>query len=329
MLNRRQTTLSLLSLGLPPLLAAPGAHAQASFPSRPVSVMVAQPAGTPSDNIARKMQPVMQQALGQSVVIENLGGAGGTIGTARMLAQPADGHSLIVATPTEIILSPLTIPGVTYKPEDFILLGQFGKIPYVLCARPTLAASTLTEVLALKGKGAPLTMANIGQGSLTHLVSLEFAKRSTLEVTHVPFRGIAPIVTDVMGGQLDLAFLPLAGNVPTLMAEGKLKAIGLSTDTPSALFPKIPTLASQHSSFATFDFDVWGGVLVRRDTPPAVVQRLYQVVSQTLADPGFVAYMRSTGSNPVVLPFAELQAFYPREVARSTALLKAYPDALK
>jgi tripartite-type tricarboxylate transporter receptor subunit TctC len=331
MLNRRQT-LSLMSLGLPPLLATPAAQAQATtFPSRPVSVIVPQPAGTPNDAIARKMLAGLQQAFGQPVVVENLGGAGGTIGVNRVMSQPNDGHTLLIGTPTEMILSPLTIPDARYKPEDFNLLVQFGKISYVLCTRPTLAVTSLADLLALKGKGgAPLTMGNIGLGSMIHLISLQFEKLSTLSLTHVPYRGVAPIITDVMGGQLDLAFLPLAGNTAALIEQGKIKAIGVSTNRPSPMFPKFPTLAAGHSSFADFDFDVWAGVLTRRDTPAPVQQRLYQALAGVMVEPEFLNWARSTGSSPApVLPQAEAQAFYTREIARSTALLKAFPNALK
>lgn len=329
MLNRRQT-LSLLSLGLPPLLAAPGAQAQASFPSRPITLMVPWPAGAPSDAIARKMQPGLQQALGQTVLVDNLGGAGGTLGVARMMAQPADGHTLLIGTPTELVLSPLTIPNVRYKAEDFALLAHFGRVPYVLCGRPNLEANSVADLLALKAKGTPLSMGNIGRGSLIHLMSLELEKLSGLTATHVTYRGVPPIIQDVMGSQVDLAFLPLAGNIAALLDQGKMKAIGISTSQPSAMFPKFPTLAAGHSSLAGFDFDVWGGVLARRETPPEVMQRLHQALSQVLTEPDFLAWARSTGSNPApVLPLPEALAFYPREVARYTALLKAYPDALK
>ncbi|MCU0926592.1 MAG: tripartite tricarboxylate transporter substrate binding protein [Hydrogenophaga sp.] len=331
MLNRRQT-LSLLSLGLPPLLATTTAQAQATtFPSRPVTVIVPQPAGTPNDAIARKMLPGLQQALGQPVVVENLGGAGGTIGVNRVMSQPVDGHTLLIGTPTEMILSPLTIPDARYKPVDFTMLVQFGKISYVLCARPTLEVNSLADVLALKGKGgAPLTMGNIGVASMIHLISLQFEKLSTLNVTHVPYRGVAPIITDVMGGQLDLAFLPLAGGIAALIDQGKLKAIGVSTARPSAMFPKFPTLAAGHSSFANFDYDVWAGVMTRRDTPAPVQQRLYQALAGVMVEPEFLNWARSTGSSPApVLSQAEAQAFYAREITRSTALLKAFPDVLK
>lgn len=313
------------------LAAAPLLRAQPAFPSRPLTLMVPWPAGAPSDAMARKLQPALQQALGQPIVVDNLGGAGGTLGVAKAMTQPADGHTLLVGTPTELVLSPLTIPAVRYQADDFTLLAHFGRVPYLLCCRATLPQKTLAEVLAAKGAaGAPLTIGNIGNGSLIHLMSLQFEKTAGQALTHVPYRGVPPMVQDLMAGQLDLAFVPLAGNTVAQIEQGRMRPLGLSTAQPSPMFPQLPTLAAGDRRFDRFDFDVWGGVFVRRETPPAVQQRLYQVLAAALADPAFVGWARSTGSDPVpVLPLAEAQAFYPREAARYVALLRAFPDAAR
>jgi tripartite-type tricarboxylate transporter receptor subunit TctC len=316
---------------LPALAATASLRAQPAFPSRPLTLMVPWPAGAPSDAIARKLQPGLQQALGQPVVVENMGGAGGTLGAARVMAQPADGHTLLLGTPTELVLSPLTIPAVRYKADDFTLVAHFGRVPYVLCCRATLPQKTLAEVIALKGQaGTPLSIGNIGPGSLIHLLSLQFERSSGLTLTHVPYRGVPPMVQDVMGGQLDLAFVPLAGGTATQLEQGRLRALGLSTLRPSALVRQVPTLAAGHRSFENFDFDVWGGVFMRSETPPAVLQRLHQVLAATVSEPGFLEWARSTGNNPVpVMPLAEAQAFYPREAARYMALLRSFPEATR
>ncbi len=329
-MNPRRQALARLA-GAAAALAAPALRAQTAFPSRAITVVVPWPAGAPSDAMARKLQPSLQQALGQPVVVENLGGAGGTLGVARAMAQAADGHTLLVGTPTELVLSPLTMPAVRYKPEDFSLLGYFGRVPYVLCCRASLAPRNLAELLAPKSAGtAPLAMGHIGPGSLIHLMGLQFEKTAGLALTHVPYRGVPPLVQDLMGGQLDLAFLPLAGHTVAQLEQGKLRALGLSTAQPSPLLPQVPPLAVAHRSFEGFDVDVWGGVFVRRETPTAVQQRLHQVLATTIAEPGFVAWARATGSNPLpVLSLAEAQTFYPRETARYTALLRAFPDAAK
>lgn len=326
MSNRRQVLAAL-----PALAATASLRAQPAFPSRPLTLMVPWPAGAPSDAMARKLQPALQQALGQPIAVDNLGGAGGTLGAAKAMAQPADGHTLLVGTPTELVLSPLTLPAVRYQADDFTLLAHFGRVPYLLCSRATLPQKTLAEVSTAKGSGgAPLTIGNIGPGSLIHLMSLQYEKTAGQTLTHVPYRGVPPMVQDLMAGQLDLAFVPLAGNTVAQIEQGRMRPLGLSTVQPSTPFPHLPTLAAGHRSFERFDFDVWGGVFVRRETPAAVQQRLYQVLAAALAEPGFVDWARSTGSNPVpVLSLAEAQAFYPREAARYVALLRAFPDAVR
>jgi tripartite-type tricarboxylate transporter receptor subunit TctC len=321
----------LVLAGAAAAVGLPGAaRAQAGFPSRAVTLMVPWPAGAPSDAIARRLQPLFQQALGQPVVVDNLGGAGGTLGVAKAMQQPADGHTVLLGTPTELVLSPLTIPGVRYKAEDVALIGHFGRVPYVLCGRPNLPQATLAELLALKGQaGAPLSAGHIGPGSLIQLLGLSFEKASGLALNHVPYRGVPPLIQDLIGGQIDLAFLPLAGTTAGTIAQSKLRSFGLSTPRPSALMPQVQPLAAARG-FEGFDIDAWGGLLVRRETPPELQQRLHAVWAEAARDPGFLGWLRATGSDPLpLLTLAEAQAAYPREITRYTALLRAFPDAAR
>lgn len=306
------------------------AQAQAAFPSRPLTFSVPWPAGAPSDAIARKLQPLWQQGLAQTVIVDNLGGAGGTLGVAKALQQPADGHTVLVGTPTELVLSPQTMPAVRYKADDWVMLAQFGKVPYVLCCRADLPQATLGEVAALAGQGGkPLSIGNIGAGSLIHLISLSFEKASGLALTHVPFRGVPPMLQDLMAGQIDLAFLPLAGSMVQVMEQGRMRPLGITAAKPSPMFPKLPTMAAGHARFERFEFDAWGGLFVRRETPAAVQERLHRQWVDSTRDADFVAWMRSTGSEPnPVLSLPDAQAFYVRESARYTALLRAFPDAV-
>lgn len=328
MLNRRQ---HLAALGAAAASIALPTRAQAPFPSKPITLMVPWPAGAPSDAMARKLQPHLQKAFGQPVIVDNLGGAGGTLGVAKAMQQPADGHTILVGTPTELVLSPLTIPATRYKAEDFSLLGGFGRVPYVLCARAGLPQATLADIVALAGKGgAPLTVGNIGPGSLMQLMALDFEKTTGVAVTHVPYRGLPPMLQDALAGQLDLVFLPLAGTTVATIEQGKVRALGVTTPQPSRLFPQFPPLAAGHPKLARFDYDVWGGLLVRRETPPDVQERLHQWWTQAAADTEFLAWARSTGSDPQpVMPLAEARAFYTRDVARYTGLLKAFPEAAR
>lgn len=312
-------------------LTAVAPRAQGAFPSRPFTLMVAQPAGTPSDANARKLQPYLQKAMDQAAVVENVAGAGGTLGAARVLQQPADGHTLFVASPTELILSPLTVPAARYTAEDFAMLGNFGRIPYLLVTRTTLQQATLADILALAGKGGnPLSMGNIGAGSLIHLLSLDFERISGLKLNHVPYRGVAPMVQDLMAGQLDMCFTPLAGNTAALLEQGRMRTLAVSSIARARLLPQVPTLAASDPRFARFDYDVWGGLFVRRETPEPVQARLHAWWSETARDPEFLGWMRSTGGDPLpVPPLAETRSFYTSEVARYRALLKAFPDAAR
>lgn len=217
-----------------------------------------------------------------------------------------------------------------HKADDFTLLASFGRVAYVLCCRANLPQANLADVLALRGKGGtPLSIGNIGPGPLIQIMSLDFEKTSGLTLTHVPYRGVPPMIQDAMGGQLDLAFVPLAGHTVATLEQGKLRALGISTTRRSPMFPQLPTLAAGHRSFERFDCDVWGGLLVRRETPADVQQRLHAVWAEIAREPGFLAWSRSTGSDPMPMPpLAETQAQYPREVARYTALLRAFPNAV-
>lgn len=329
MITRRQG-LTAAGAALAGLFAAP-LRAQAAFPSRPFTLMVGQPTGTPSDTNARKVQPYLQKAMGQVAIVENLAGAGGTLGAARVMQQPADGHTLFVASPTELVLSPLSVPSVRYTAEDFAMLANFGRIPYVLVSRSNLPQSTLAEILALAGKpGTLLNIGNIGAASLIHLLSLDFGRQAGLKLNHVPYRGVAPMVQDLMAGQIDLCFTPLAGNTLALLEQGRMRTLAVSSIAKARVLPQVPTLASMDPRFARFDYDVWGGIFLRRETPEPVLARLHAWWNETARDTEFLGWMRSTGGDPLpVLPLADTQAFYTRELARYRALLKAFPEALR
>lgn len=330
MIDRRQalaTVAGTLAAG-----TAMGVRAQAQpvYPGRAVTLMVPWPAGAPADATARRLQPLWQPLVGQAVIVDNLGGAGGTLGVARVMQQPADGHTVLLGTPTELVLSPQTIPAVRYKADDFVMVAQFGRVPYVLCGRPDLPHATLPDLLAAAAKASrPLTIGNIGPGSLIQLISLAFEKAAGITLTHVPYRGVPPMTQDLMSSQLDLAFVPLAGSTVATLEQGRLRPYGVSSARPAPLVPKLPALASQHPRLERFDHDVWGGIFVRRETPQPVLERLHRLWTDAVRDAEFLAWMRSTGSDPLpVLSLPDAQAFYVRETARYAALLREFPEAI-
>lgn len=317
-LQRSATVLATLCL------AAASAVAQ-GWPARPVTLVVPWPAGGPSDFVARQVQNDVVKALGQPLVVENVGGVGGALGVQKMLAG-SDGHTMLLGSPLELIIPPLTIATVKYKPGDLRMVAQLVKAPLVLLARKDLPANNVDELMALAAKQRgqrPLALANTGPGGMFHLVGEKFAQQSGIELLHVPYKGSAPAMGDLMGGQVDLMFTIFAGPVPATIADGKLKVIGLATAQPLARFPQIPALAA-HPRLAGFEFDSWAGIQVPRQTPEDVAQRLNKALYEAMQNPATRQAFEGVG-NQVVAPMslAELERVYQAEITRYQAIAKS------
>ena len=310
--------LALVGLGATQALAQ-------NYPSRLVTMIVPWPAGGPSDFVARQMQPDMQKALGQTLVIENIGGVGGALGVQKMLSGPADGYQMTLGSPLELVIAPLTLSTVKYKPEDVRLVAQMVKAPMVLIARKDLPANNVDDLLALAARPGTkeLSFANPGPGSMFHLAAERFGQQTGLKFVHVPYKGSAPMMGDLMGGQVDLALTIFAGPIPGMIAEGKVKALGITARTPLAKFPQLPALAA-HPRLAGFEFDSWAGLQVPRNTPDDVAARLNKAAYEALQNPAVRKAFEDAG-NQVVAPqtLAELDRIFKAEVARYQAIAKA------
>ena len=221
-----------------------------NYPNKTINLIVPYPAGGPSDFFARKVQPDAQAKLGQTMIIENVGGAGGSIGLSKVLSAPADGYTLALASPMELVLAPLAIQGVKYKPEDFKMVAQFATTNTILAVRNSLGVKTLDELLALarKNPGNPLSYGSVGPGSLYHLIGEKFTQLNKINTLHVPYKGIAPLLNDLMGGQIDMAFLPLAGSIPATIKEGKIQGLAVTAKSPHPLFKQYPAMADRKST---------------------------------------------------------------------------------
>ncbi len=292
-------------------------HAQ-SFPTKPVSLVVPYPAGGPSDFFARKVQPEAAAKLGQSVIVENLGGAGGSIGMTKVLNAPADGHTLALGSPIELVLAPLAIQGVKYKPEDFKLVAQLISTNTILAVRNSLNANTVEELITIarKNPDKPLSFGSVGNGSLYHLIGEKFAQQTKAPLLHVPYKGIAPLLIDLMGGQIDMAFLPMAGSIPQQVIDGKIRGLAVTSKDPHPLFKQFPGMASM-PGLEEMSFDIWAGVQVHKDTPDAVVAVLNKAFYASAENPETRKALEGTG-NVVSAPRspAELASFYKAEIQR-------------
>ena len=238
-----------------------------NYPSKAISLIVPYPAGGPSDFFARKLQPDAAAKLGQTMIVENIGGAGGSIGLSKLVNSPADGYLLALGSPMELVLAPMAIQGVKYKPEDFKLVAQFASTTTVLAVRNSLNIKTVDELLALarKNTGTPLSYGSVGPGSLYHLIGEKFSQLTKVDMLHVPYKGIAPLLTDLMGGQIDMAFLPLAGSIPQSLSDGKIQGLAVTAKTPHPLFKQFPAMASV-KGLEAMDFDIWAGVQVHKNS---------------------------------------------------------------
>ena len=187
-----------------------------NYPSKPISLVVPYPAGGPSDFFARKLQPDAAAKLGQPMIIENIGGAGGAIGMSKLVHAPADGYTLSAGSPMELVLAPMAIQGVKYKSEDFKLVAQFTTTTTILVVRNSLNVKTVDELLALARKNTdkPLSYGSVGPGSLYHLIGEKFSQVTKLQMLHVPYKGIAPLLSDLMGGQIGQNSAPHVQAVP-------------------------------------------------------------------------------------------------------------------
>lgn len=305
-------------------LSAMGVRAQ-GFMSKPLTLVVPYPAGGPADVTARQMVSSLSKSIGQTVIVDNVAGASGALGIQKVLNAPADGHQLMMGTPSDVILAPLALAAVKHKPEQLRLLGLASRAPLVLVGGSQLAAGKLEDLLAeLRKPGArQYTYGSIGPGSLYHLVGEDFAARTKLRMIHVPYKGMAPLLQDLMGGVVDLAFLPSAGNLAELVSTGKLRAYAVTDGQRLKRLANVPAMA-QASGIKGFEYEIWGGLFVPHSVPTAIVQRLHAAVKEAQQDPDFRAQIEASGAapgNPMSLVDAD--RFFTDQTARYRRLAQA------
>ena len=305
------------------LLAAGTALAQ-GYPSKPVSLMVPYPAGGPSDAAARIFTAPLGKELGQQVIVENLGGVAGALAAQKVLAAPADGYYIFQGSPNEVILAPLANAAVKLKAEDFRLVHPVTDAVMVFVARKDLPVNNVDELIALarKSKDKPLTYGSVGIGSLYHLILEDVQHRTGTQLIHAPYKGNAPLLTDIGGGQVDFAVLVYSAGMGAMADQGRLKVIGQLGAQRSELLKNVPTV-SEGKELKDFAYKIWSGFMVPRNTPEDVVQRLHKAIGATLQDPNVrsqLAAQTQLASPPMTL--AESAKFYDAEIARYRAIAK-------
>ncbi len=291
---------TLLVAGLLAGALAP-AHAQ-TFPNKPIKILVGFPAGGPSDVPARIIADKLQKSLGQPVVVENKTGAAGMIALNEMLAQPRDGHTLLLCSyidPTNTLL----YKKVTYKLEDIAPVSLVTKAYYAFVVPPDSPASTVKDFVAhAKGKPAgALNYGKVGSGSVTEMLPKQWEKLSGLQMTGVTFRGTGPAMQEVVAGRLDFAVSPIAITMP-LYEDKKIKVLGFTSPERLAIAPSVPTLAEQGLSIVNYG---WWGVCAASGVPAPILETLNKHVRDAVASDEFKTTMAKAGTIPTSSSVAE------------------------
>lgn len=279
------------------LLACFASIAAAQYPNRPIKLVVPFPPAGATDVVGRLIAGKLSERLGQSVVVDNKPGAGGTIGSDLVAKSAPDGYTLLIATSSTHSIGP-TLQKLAYDPiRDFAPITHVANVPNVLVVSPTLPVSTVQELVALaKAKPGQLNFASSGVGTIVHLNAELFKMISGTDIVHVPYKGTALSIPDVASGNIAMLFDSLASVMPHIRS-GKVRPIAVNAAKRQALLPDVPTLAE--AGMPQFDRYTWFGMFAPAGTPPEVVTRLQREVAATLQAPDLLERFASIGAEPV------------------------------
>jgi len=304
---------STFLIALASLASAP-AWADPSYPNKPIRIIVPFTPGGSPDVLARTIGQKISESTGAPVVIENVAGAGGTVGADRASKAAPDGYTLLMGHVGTLAVAPAVYPNLPYDPiKSFVPVAWVAKVPNVLAVHPSMPVNNVTELVKyLKANPGKVNYGSGGNGSAAHL-AMEYFKLSTQTfVVHVPYRGTAPSVTDAIAGQIQMVFTGAPALVPMVKA-GKLRAIAVSSPKRLDLLPDVPTLAeSGVKGLEGFEADQWYGLVAPAGTPAAVVQKLTADVARAMQDPELMAAYAKIGIQPRAMN-AENFAAYVRE----------------
>lgn len=303
----------LTTIALAGVLAAPAAQAQA-YPAKPITVIVPFAAGGGVDATARLIMPKLAEVLKQPVVIENVAGAAGTIGTLKAARAPADGYTLLFAVASPINVAPLVAPSaVKYDSfKDFMPLATVAIGPFVLIGRTGLTAATTADLVRLvRSQPGKLNFGTDGVGTSLHITAELIKQRAGLDMVHVPYKSGPQVLTDVAGGQVDLAVLPLTLAQP-FIRDGKVRAYGVTTKARWAGLPNVPSL-SETPELADVNVESWLGMLAPANLNPAIAATLVQALETTMKDPEISRKLTEIANRPSVITTTQFSDYLVRE----------------
>jgi tripartite-type tricarboxylate transporter receptor subunit TctC len=292
----------------------------ADWPNRPVKVIVAFTAGSATDIIARLVFQEVSSQIGQPIVIENRGGAGGTIGSAAVAKSDPDGYTILVNAAGHAA-APWVYRNLSYDTErDLTGITPLAKIPNVLVVAPDGDYSSVQDLVkAAKAKPGTITYASSGIASASQLNAERFRLSAGFQAVHVPFRGAQEGLTEVMTRRVDFFFIPATAAM-SLIQGGKLKALAVGTSTRAAVLPNVPTTVE--SGYLRSDYNFWMGIFVPGKTPSDIIDRIHHETVKALEQPAIKAKLSELGAEPMVMSPVEFGAYIKREIADNEAIIR-------
>ncbi|KRB10543.1 tripartite tricarboxylate transporter substrate binding protein [Achromobacter sp. Root170] len=302
--------------------ALPAAMAQ-TYPAKPITLVVPHSAGGTSDILARTVAAEAAKTLGQTIVIDNKGGANGTIAAKQVASSAPDGYTLLLATASTHGINPSLYSRISYDAvKDFTPVTLLATVPNVLVVGPNVKAANVQELIAfIRSQGDKTNMGSAGAGTPGHLAGEMFKSEAKLQFTHVPYKGGSPAITDLIGGQIDFMFTTIPGVLPHVKA-GSLRALAVTSPERSSAMPDVPTMAE--SGLPGFQAVSWHGIVAPAGTPDAVVARLNQALTGALAAPEVKQRLMEEGARASGVNTAEFGKFIQTEMA---AWAKAVKDS--
>jgi tripartite-type tricarboxylate transporter receptor subunit TctC len=308
----------LLFLGL--VLLGETALAQ-EWPTKAVRIIVPFPAGGSADLLPRYVGESLQKQWGQPVIVDNRPGAAGNIGATAVFQAEPDGYTLLSAPPPPLVINRLLYPKLAYDPTQFVPMSVIAAIPNVLLVHPKVAASSVGELIALaKSNPGKLNYASQGSGATSHLTAELFKSMAGgLQITHVPYKGSAPALADLVGGQVDMMFDNLGVSLPHVKS-GKLRALAVASTRRFRSLPDVPTLAE---TLPGFESVAWFGIVGPPKTPSAIAQKVAAGVETALRNPDVLRRLSELSADPLGMTPAETAAFMKQETERWGAVIRS------
>jgi len=291
-----------------------------NYPNKPISLIVPYPAGGPSDFVARKLQAEAAAKLSQTLVIENIGGAGGAIGMAKLVHAPADGYTILLSADS-VPANPHLMQNLTYDTfKDLVPVSLLARIPLVMLVNSSVPAATVREFVSYaKTGGVKASYGSPGIGTSNHLYFEVFKDLTSIEMPHVAYKGGGPAMTDLMGGHIQTLLISSTLAVPQV--GGKVKALAVTSDKRIAQLPNVPTFAE--AGFPDFKPQQWTGLFVPAGTPPAIVARIHGEFAKALKAPDVVARLSDLNAEPIMSTPEDFASHLRRENQTLGRLIKA------